>query len=108
MRRLGSYPAVSTALLPYVISRLVVATAAVFVLVLVPAHEGGLASVFTSWDGQWYLSVAEHGYLPGPMSFGRAPRPTPTRASTEPSRSFLRIRWSSPPSASSFRVLWTR
>ena len=65
MRRLGSYPAVSTALLPYVISRLVVATAAVFALVLVPAHQGGLASVFTSWDGQCYLSIAEHGYLPG-------------------------------------------
>jgi Mannosyltransferase (PIG-V) len=65
VRRLGSYPAVSAALLPYVISRLVVATAAVFVLVLVPAHQGGLTSVFTSWDGQWYLSVAEHGYLPG-------------------------------------------
>jgi hypothetical protein len=42
-----------------------VTTAAVFVLVLVPAHQGGLASVFTSWDGQWYLSIAEHGYLPG-------------------------------------------
>ena len=65
MMRLHSYPAVSTALLPYVISRFVVATAAVFVLVLVPAHRGGLASVFTSWDGQWYLSIAEHGYLPG-------------------------------------------
>jgi len=64
VRRLGSYPAVSTALVPYVISRLVVAAAAAFVLVLVPAHVG-LASVFTSWDGQWYLSVAEHGYLPG-------------------------------------------
>ena len=58
MARPGSYPAVSAALLPYLISRLVVATAAVFVLVLVPAHEGGLASVFTSWDGQWYLSAA--------------------------------------------------
>jgi hypothetical protein len=64
--RPSSYPALRTALLPYLISRLVVATAAVFVLVLVPAHMGGLASVFTSWDGQWYLSVAEHGYLPGP------------------------------------------
>ena len=66
MARPSSYPALCSALLPYLISRLVVATAAVFVLVLVPAHEGGLASVFTSWDGQWYLSVAEHGYLPGP------------------------------------------
>jgi hypothetical protein len=63
--RLGSYTALRTASLPYLISRLVVATAAVFVLVLVPAHRGGLASVFTSWDGQWYLSIAEHGYLPG-------------------------------------------
>ncbi len=65
MRPLGSYPALRTALLPYVISRLVVATAAVFVLVLVPAHGGGLGSVFTSWDGKWYVSIAEHGYLPG-------------------------------------------
>ena len=45
------------------ISRLVVAVAAVFVIVLAPGH--GLRSVFTSWDGQWYTSIAEHGYLPG-------------------------------------------
>jgi hypothetical protein len=65
VRRLGSYTALRSALPPYVVSRLVVATAAVFVLLLVPAHDGGLVSAFTSWDGQWYVSIAEHGYLPG-------------------------------------------
>jgi hypothetical protein len=54
------------ALPPYVISRLVLLTAAAFALVLVPSGNHDVKSVFTTWDSQWYVSIAEHGYLPGP------------------------------------------
>jgi hypothetical protein len=49
---------------PYVASRVLVAIAAVFVLAILPGRSVGATTVLTTWDGQWYLSIAEHGYLP--------------------------------------------
>ena len=48
----------------YAISRLLIVVAAAVVLVAVGNNRVRSSSVFTVWDGDWYVSVAEHGYLP--------------------------------------------
>jgi hypothetical protein len=54
------------ALPPYAVSRLLVLAAAVIVLFVLPSnHHAGIESTFTTWDGEWYVSIAAHGYLPG-------------------------------------------
>src|SRR4249920_1182147 len=55
------------AVLAYCASRLLIAIAAAAVLVAIPSMQGrAISSIYTVWDGAWYLHVAEHGYLPGP------------------------------------------
>ncbi len=37
----------------------------VVLAVMAATHDRALLDVLTSWDGQWYLMIAEHGYGPG-------------------------------------------
>jgi hypothetical protein len=61
---------------PYLISRILLMAAAVLVLFLVPEEgDRGSTRVLTTWDGEWYLSIAEYGYLPGADVERPAPPP---------------------------------
>jgi hypothetical protein len=55
--------AMRISLAPYVVSRLMLVAAAVVALVVVPSLR--VTDVFTAWDGDWYVSIAQHGYVPG-------------------------------------------
>ena len=47
-------------------SRLLILAAAVVALFVLPSTDRtGIASTFTTWDGEWYVSIAAHGYIPG-------------------------------------------
>lgn len=37
----------------------------VVLAIMAGTHDRSLLDVLTSWDGDWYLSIAEHGYSPG-------------------------------------------
>jgi hypothetical protein len=56
--------AIRCSLPPYIISRLLLGIAAAIVIASLPGRSIGPTTVFTTWDSQWYLSIAEHGYVP--------------------------------------------
>jgi hypothetical protein len=63
----GHTSALRITLVPYAVSRVLLVAAGVLVLVVLPRSvDVGMNSVFTTWDGAWYVSIAEHGYMPGP------------------------------------------
>jgi Gpi18-like mannosyltransferase len=68
--------ALRTALPPYLASRVLIGAAAVLTLAAVPPRGNvSIVSSFQTWDGAWYVSIADRGYLPA-SSVGR-PSPPP-------------------------------
>jgi Gpi18-like mannosyltransferase len=56
--------AIRSGIPPYLVSRLLLGIAAAIVIASLPGRSIGPTTVFTTWDSQWYLSIAEHGYVP--------------------------------------------